>query len=100
MSKKKRRAQPVSRKPTRALRRAAETNAQASEQPLELPAPRRVAGRVLFAEEVREQFFGNGVSAWWVRRNVAPTHKIKLGHSTVGWFEADVVQWINDRRGK
>jgi predicted DNA-binding transcriptional regulator AlpA len=36
------------------------------------------------------------VSPAWVRRNVP--HKVTLGHSTVRWFEADVVAWLEMRR--
>jgi len=32
----------------------------------------------------------------WVRENVP--FKVPLGHKTVGWFEADVRWWLEDRR--
>jgi hypothetical protein len=95
------------RKPDRSSRttqptpeNAAHTDIPARQQPANSANVPRPASRVLFAGEIRERFFSGRVSEWWVRRNVAPAHKIRLGHSTVGWFEADVVQWINDRRGK
>jgi hypothetical protein len=58
------------------------------------------SGPLLFTEEVRSRYFGGNVTAWWVRRNVAPTRKLRLGHSTVAWFEGDVVAWIAGRMGK
>jgi predicted DNA-binding transcriptional regulator AlpA len=33
-----------------------------------------------------------GVSPAWVRRNVP--HKVRLGHSTVRWYELDVQGWL------
>ena len=56
-------------------------------------------GRLLFTDEVRSEFFRDRVSAWWVRRNVAPDQKIRLGHSTCAWYEEDVRAWIEARRG-
>ena len=60
------------------------------------PVPR---GRLLFVEDVRREVFNDRVSAWWVRRNVAPAAKIRLGHSTVAWYEEDVWAWVNERKG-
>lgn len=50
-------------------------------------------------EQIREEVFQNQVSGWWVRRNVAPQAKIRFGHSTVFWYEADVHAWIETKRG-
>jgi hypothetical protein len=55
-------------------------------------------GRLLYVADVRREIFRDGVSEWWVRRNVAPDKKIRLGHSTVAWWEHDVVQWIDNRK--
>jgi hypothetical protein len=42
-------------------------------------------GRLMLTKTVRREIFSDEVSEWWVRRNVAPAKRIKLGHSTVGW---------------
>lgn len=64
--------------------------------PLSAPSPR---GRLLFPEQVAASVFHGRVTAEWVRRTVAPEAKIRLGHSTVAWYEADVAAWIESRRG-
>jgi hypothetical protein len=64
--------------------------------PLPSPVPR---GRLLFVEDVRGEVFNDRVTSWWVRRNVAPAAKIRLGHSTVAWYEEDVWAWVNGRKG-
>ena len=33
-----------------------------------------------------------GVSPEWVKRNMP--HKVTLGHSTVRWYEYDVLEWL------
>ena len=58
---------------------------------VELPPGR---GRLLTPGQVAEVI--GGVSTAWVRRNVP--HKIRLGHSTVRWYEADVHEWLGSRR--
>lgn len=54
--------------------------------------------RLMLTKAVRREIFSDAVSEWWVRRNVAPTKKIKLGHSTVGWYEHDVREWLDERK--
>lgn len=54
-------------------------------------------GRMLRAADVAEEVFSGAVSEWWVRRNVAPTKRIRLGHSTVVWYEGDVRAWLQQR---
>ena len=56
------------------------------------PPPSR--GPLLTAADVARLI--GGVSPAWVRRNVP--HKITFGHSTVRWFEYDVLAWIEDGR--
>ena len=56
------------------------------------PPPDR--GRLLTPAEVAELI--GGVSPAWVRRNVP--YKVPLGHSTVRWFEDDVLSWLESRR--
>lgn len=71
-----------------------------------MPRPRLVSngpppapidrGPMLDAETIASRFFTNAVSPKWVRRNVP--HKVTLGHSTVRWYEADVVAFVESRR--
>ena len=56
----------------------------------------RDRGRLLDAQQVADII--GGVSETWVRRNVP--NKLNLGHSTKRWFEADVMDWLNSRRGE
>jgi predicted DNA-binding transcriptional regulator AlpA len=39
-----------------------------------------------------------GVSDAWVRRTVP--NKLALGHSTVRWFQTDVVNWLESLRSE
>jgi hypothetical protein len=55
-------------------------------------------GRLLYVADVRREIFRDGVSEWWIRKNVAPDKKIRLGHSTVAWWEYDVLQWIENKK--
>jgi len=57
-----------------------------------LPPPNR--GRLLTAAQVAETI--GSVSSAWVRRYVP--HKLRLGHSTVRWYEHDVLTWIESRQ--
>ncbi len=61
--------------------------------PLEAPADR---GRLLKAPQIAAELFHGTVSAAWVRR-VVPG-KLRLGHSTVCWYECDVLAWIAAQR--
>lgn len=54
-------------------------------------------GRLMSATQVAEELFHGTVSPTWVRRNVP--HKITLGHSTVRWWEADVLRWLEIKKG-
>jgi hypothetical protein len=58
------------------------------------PPPNR--GRLMTAAQVAAELFCGTVSGAWVRRNVP--YKIVLGHSTVRWWERDVLDWIAERR--
>lgn len=60
-----------------------------------IPVPR---GPFMRADAIARdvELFNNAVSPAWVRRNVP--NRIKLGHSTVGWFRQDVEQWIQSRK--
>lgn len=61
------------------------------------PAPPPDRGPLLTAAQVAAHIFSNTVSIAWVRRQVP--HKIRLGHSTVRWFEQDVREWLDRQRG-
>jgi predicted DNA-binding transcriptional regulator AlpA len=58
------------------------------------PLPPPIRGRLLTPEEVA-QLVGS-VSPAWVRRTVP--HKLTLGHSTVRWYESDVLTWLEGQR--
>ena len=51
-------------------------------------------GRLLTAEEIAKLI--GRVSPAWVRRNIP--HKVRLGHSTVRWFERDVRDYLQRQR--
>jgi len=53
-------------------------------------------GRLMTAAQVAETLFSGTVSAAWVRRQVP--FKVVLGHSTVRWFERDVLSWLVSQR--
>ena len=56
--------------------------------------PRPFRGRLLDAKQIAAELFYDHVSPEWVRRNVPD--KISLGHSTVVWYEFDVLDYINN----
>jgi hypothetical protein len=56
-------------------------------------------GRFMRPVTVRQHFFNDQVSLWWVRANVAPDKKRRLGHSTTGWWEQDVEEWLQRKAG-
>lgn len=60
-----------------------------------IPKPR---GPFLRARVIAEDptLFNKAVSPEWVLRNVP--NKVKLGHSTVGWFRDDVEAFLESRR--
>ncbi len=60
------------------------------------PAPR---GRLLYVEDVVTEIFRDRKSAWWVRHNVAPDAKIKIGRDCA-WYEQDVYRWIDEQRAR
>lgn len=50
------------------------------------------------ATELRTELFGDAVSEWWIRKNVAPHARIRLGRSRVVWHEYDVRAWLLEKR--
>jgi len=54
-------------------------------------------GRLLYVEDVRTEILRGRKSAWWVRHNVAPESKIKIGKDCC-WYEFDVYAWLEKQR--
>jgi hypothetical protein len=67
---------------------------------LELVAPPAAAprGRLLFVEDVCAEVFRGRKSAWWVRHNLAPEKKLKIGRDCA-WYEQDVYAWLETQKG-
>jgi predicted DNA-binding transcriptional regulator AlpA len=61
-------------------------------------APPVNRGRLLYVDDVATEIFRGRKSAWWVRHNVAPTKKIKIGRDCA-WYESDVHEWLQSQRG-
>ncbi len=61
------------------------------------PPPDR--GRLLDAATIARELFNDQVSPTWVMRNVkgAQSGRLKLGHSTVRFWEKDVRRWLELR---
>lgn len=55
-------------------------------------------GRLMTATELRAEIFGDSVTEWWIRKNVAPHGRITLGRSRVVWHEFDVRAWLLEKR--
>lgn len=58
------------------------------------PSPDR--GRLMTAQEIALEIFCGRTSPEWVRRTLP--QKIRLGHSTVRWWESDVIEYIESRK--
>ena len=63
--------------------------------PDDVPEPPRYRGRFMDAKEVAQEIFGGKRGAEWVKRTVPK--KKRLAHSTVGWWEYDVLDWIDSQ---
>lgn len=57
-------------------------------------------GRLMSAEMIAVEFFGDKKRSRWVRKSVAPKRRMRLGHSTVRWYERDVLEWLDGQRGR
>ena len=55
-------------------------------------------GRLMTAQEVSHEIFQGKCSPEWVRRTVP--RKIRLGHSTVRWWESDVIEYIESSKDR
>lgn len=64
---------------------------------IDTPVPLPNRGRLLYVEDVRTEIFRGKKTAWWVRHNVAPDKKIKIGRDCA-WYEADVYTWLESLR--
>lgn len=68
-------------------------------RPRTTPLPAHLdRGRLMTARELRVELFGDAVTEWWIRKNVAPHARITLGRSRVVWHEFDVRAWLLDQR--
>ena len=59
--------------------------------------PPRDRGRLLFPEDVKEKYFKPRHSIAWIKRNVAPHSRIRIGTSSA-WFERDIDAWLETLR--
>ncbi len=57
--------------------------------------PLSARGRLMNAEEIAAILLSGTKSPRGVRQCVAPSKKLVFGHSTVRWWEADVIAWID-----
>lgn len=64
------------------------------------PALPEDRGRLISAQEIGEELFRGSRSADWVKRVVCPEGRLTLGHSTVRWWEYDVLKWIQEQSGE
>ena len=48
------------------------------------------------AKEIVAECFNNTVSVSWVKRHLK-AGRVRLGHSTVRWYESPVRAWITDQ---
>lgn len=53
------------------------------------------ADKLLYVPDV-QALLRNGKSAWWVRNNFAPEHRIKVGRSPAWWL-SDALTWLSSR---
>lgn len=68
-------------------------------RPRTTPVPAHLdRGRLMTSRELRVEIFGDAVTEWWIRKNVAPQSRISLGRSRVVWHEYDVRAWLLDQR--
>lgn len=60
------------------------------------PPPHR--GRLWYDDEISEQFFRGRVTVRWIREHLPHAKGIKIGREWA-WYEADINEWIDARRG-
>lgn len=57
-------------------------------------------GPLMSARQIRNLVFAGSRSERWICRHVAPKARQTFGHSTVRWYERDVVAWLDSARGE
>lgn len=55
-------------------------------------------GRLWYDDEICDQFFGSRVTVRWVREHLPRNKGLKIGRGWA-WYEDDILEWINSRRG-
>jgi hypothetical protein len=61
-------------------------------------APPTNLGRLWYDDEICAQFFGSRVTVRWVREHLPRDKGLKIGRGWA-WYESDILEWINSRRG-
>ena len=61
-----------------------------------VPEPPPDYGRMLTAAEVAAECFNGSVNVTWVKKCLQ-AGRVRLGHSTVRWYEKPVRAWIVER---
>jgi len=62
--------------------------------------PLTARGRLLNAGQIAAELFGDPKKERWIRQSLAPEARMYLGHSTVLWWEHDVLDWLKSKREK
>lgn len=57
-------------------------------------------GPLMSAREIRNVVFAGTRSERWIRQHVAPKARQRFGHSTLRWYESDVVAWLDGARAE
>ncbi len=61
-----------------------------------VPEPPPDLGRLMTAEEVVAKCFNDTVTVSWVKKHLK-AGRVRLGHSTVRWYEKPVRAWITEQ---
>lgn len=56
-------------------------------------------GRLLSANQIAVELFDDASKERWIRQSLAPEARMTLGSSTVVWWELDVLEWLQTKRG-
>ena len=62
----------------------------------QIPEPPPDYGRLLTAAEIAAECFNGSVSVAWVKKHLR-AGRVRLGHSTVRWYEQPVRAWITEQ---
>ncbi len=63
---------------------------------VDVPEPPTDLGRLMTAEEIVAECFNGTVRVSWVKKHLK-AGRVRLGHSTVRWYEKPVREWIVER---